>query len=128
MLIRSRVFASGSMAVSQVDNSSACGAPLNGAIATPEIPFTNKHFSITGRSDSRAGGGDDRKLSGLFGQNSSMITPCGMYINPRRTGGLKDFALPTSVQPTDSRKGSASVAPIPFRTVRRFIRKLFLMG
>src|SRR5881394_807970 len=126
MLMRFRVFASGSMAVSQVDHSSACGAPLNGAIGTPEIPFINKHRSRTGRSDSRAGGGDDRKLSASAGQNSSMMTPCGMYMNPRRTGGLLGF--PDSAQPIDPKSGSASVAPIPFRHVRRLIRKLFFMG
>jgi hypothetical protein len=43
MLMRLRVSASGRVAVSQVHNSSACGAPLNGAIGTPEIPFIIRH-------------------------------------------------------------------------------------
>jgi hypothetical protein len=37
------VFASGNIAVNQVDNSSACGAPLKGAMGTPEIPFIIRH-------------------------------------------------------------------------------------
>ena len=67
MLMRLRVSASGRVAVSQVDNSSACGAPLNGAIGTPEIPFIIRHWSRIGRSDSIAGGGDLWYASGLFG-------------------------------------------------------------
>ena len=53
-----RAAASGSRAVSHVDSSSACGAPLNGEIGTPEIPFIIRHWSRTGRSDAIAGGGD----------------------------------------------------------------------
>src|ERR1043166_701832 len=128
MLIRLRVFASGNIAVSHADNSSACGAPLNGAIGTPEIPLINKHCSRMGWSDSSAGGGDDRKLSGLFGQNWSMMTPCGMYMKARRTGGLFGFPGPAAAQLMDSKRGSASEAPIPFRQVRRFIKKLLRMG
>ena len=61
MLIWFRLSASGSCAVSQVESSSACGAPLNGAIGTPEMPFISRHWSSTGRSDSRAGGGDGQE-------------------------------------------------------------------
>ena len=43
MLISFRLSASGNVAVSQVDSSSACGAPLNGAMGTPEIPFISRH-------------------------------------------------------------------------------------
>src|SRR5262245_36136879 len=57
-----------------------------------------------------------------------MMTPWGMYMNPSRTDGLKGVALPASAQLKLSRKGSASVAPIPFRHVRRLIRMLFSMG
>src|SRR6266550_3411511 len=57
-----------------------------------------------------------------------MMTPWGMYMNPRRTGGLLSFPLPGSAQPMDSKRGSASEAPIPFRQVRRLIRKLLFMG
>src|SRR5580765_5513936 len=81
-----------------------------------------------GRSDSRAGGGSVRKLSGLLGQNCSMMTPWGIYMNPRRTGGLLGLPLPGSPQPMVSKKGSASEAPIPFRHVRRLIRKLLFIG
>ncbi len=88
MSIRSRWFASGSFAVSQVESSSAWGAPLNGEMGTPEMPLAMRHWSSTGRKDSRAGGGAVRKVSGDSGQNWSMITPCGMYMKPRRTGGL----------------------------------------
>ena len=38
-----RESASGKRPVSQVDNSSACGAPLNGEIGTPEMPFIMRH-------------------------------------------------------------------------------------
>jgi len=34
---------SGNVAVSQVESSSAWGAPLNGAMGTPLIPFTTRH-------------------------------------------------------------------------------------
>jgi hypothetical protein len=57
-------------------------------IGTPEIPFIRRHWSRTGRRDSSAGGGDFRKLSGEEGQNWSIMTPWGMYMNPSRTGGL----------------------------------------
>jgi hypothetical protein len=43
MLTRLRVSASGSCAVSHVESSSACGAPLNGEIGTPEMPFIIRH-------------------------------------------------------------------------------------
>ena len=88
MWIWLRLAAFGSVAVSQVESSSACGAPLKGEIGTPEMPFTSRHWSRIGRSDAMAGGGEARKLSGEVGQNWSMITPCGMYMKPRRTGGL----------------------------------------
>ena len=67
MLTRLRVPASGSVAVSQVDSSNACGAPLNGEIGTPEMPFIIRHWSRTGRSDLMAGGGDLRKVFGTLG-------------------------------------------------------------
>src|SRR5258708_4834943 len=57
-----------------------------------------------------------------------MITPWGMYMNPRRTGGLSAFALPSSAQLVDSKRGRASEAPITFRQWRRLIRKLLLIG
>jgi hypothetical protein len=69
MLIWLRVSASGSCAVSQVESSSACGAPPKGMIGTPEMPFMSKHWSSTGCSDSKAGGGEVRKLSAFNGQN-----------------------------------------------------------
>lgn len=69
MLIWFRFAAFGSEAVSHVESSSACGALPNGAMATPEMPFTSMHWSKIGRSDSSAGGGELRKLSGVFGQN-----------------------------------------------------------
>ena len=55
MSIRLRWLASGSFAVSHVESSNACGAPLKGAIGTPEMPFTIRHFSSTGFSDSGEG-------------------------------------------------------------------------
>ena len=69
MLMRLRVSASGNCAVSQVESSSACGAPLNGEIGTPEMPFISRIWSSTGFSDASAGGGDFKKLSGVLGQN-----------------------------------------------------------
>jgi hypothetical protein len=69
ILISSRLSALGNRAVSHVDSSSACGAPPNGMMGTPEIPFINRHWSNTGRNDARAGGGDGRNVSELFGQN-----------------------------------------------------------
>ncbi len=117
MLTSLRVSASGSVAVSHVDSSSACSAPPNGAIGTPEMPFIIRHWSNTGRNDSIAGGGDVRKLSGDSGQNWSMITPCGMYMKPRRTGGFAGSA--PAAQPRESRNGSARETPTPLRKVRR---------
>jgi hypothetical protein len=38
-------------------------------MGTPEIPFIRTHCESTGRNDSRAGGGAERKLSALAGQN-----------------------------------------------------------
>src|SRR5438045_2897924 len=57
-----------------------------------------------------------------------MMTPWGIYMNPRRTGGLLGFCLPGSAQPMVSKRGSASEAPIPLRHVRRLIRNWFFMG
>src|SRR5438067_1766120 len=57
-----------------------------------------------------------------------MITPWGIYMNPRRTGGLLSFAWPGSAQPMDSKNGSASETPMPFKQVRRLISILFFMG
>ena len=69
MLMRPRVLASGKRAVSQVESSSACGAPLKGAIGTPEMPFIIRHWSMIGCRDWMMGGGELRKASWLFGQN-----------------------------------------------------------
>ena len=99
---------------------------MYGEIGTPEIPFIRRHWSSTGRSDSSAGGGDDRKLAASAGQNWSMITPCGIYMNPSRTGGL--YVLPWAVEPMTSNRGKASEAPSPFRQVRRSIITPFIMG
>src|ERR1700677_2683754 len=55
-----------------------------------------------------------------------MMTPCGMYMNPRRTGGLTDFPWPESAQPMVSKRGRARAAPIPFRQVRRSIKFCFM--
>src|SRR5262245_29244178 len=57
-----------------------------------------------------------------------MMTPWGMYMKPRRTGGLTRFCWPDSAQPMASKNGSARVAPRPFRQVRRSMRKLLGMG
>ena len=125
MLTRPRVSASGRVAVSQVDNSSACGAPLNGAIGTPDIPFIIRHWSRIGLNDSIAGGGDSRYASGLLGQKSSMITPCGIYMNPRRTGG--GAGLPSAAQLRESMNGRARATPAPFSMVRRSTRESFFI-
>ena len=45
MLMRPRELASGNLAVSQVESSSAWGAPLKGAVGTPEMPFIMRHWS-----------------------------------------------------------------------------------
>src|ERR1700755_1687152 len=55
-----------------------------------------------------------------------MITPCGMYMNPSRTGGL--YASPRAVKPMTSNRGKASEAPSPLRQVRRSIVALFTTG
>src|SRR4051812_48226930 len=127
MSTRLRWSASGSLAVSQVESSSACGAPLNGAMGTPEIPLTMRHWLSTGFKGSSADGGAVRKVSGDLGQNWSMTTPCGMYMNPSRTGGLAGF-VPASAQPMQSNSGRASEAPRPLRHVRRLRRKLLGIG
>ncbi len=57
-----------------------------------------------------------------------MITPCGMYMNPSRTGGLAAFFLSGSAHPMDSNSGSARATPMPFKQVRREMRWLLLMG
>src|SRR5687767_11741293 len=129
MWISLRLAASGRHAVSQVESSSACGAPLKGEIGTPEMPFIMTHCSSTGRNASSDGGGEERKLSGVVGQNWSMITPCGMYMKPRRTGGLYAvLPLRTSAQPMVSNSGRARLAPRPLKQVRRLIRDLLLMA
>src|SRR4051812_8049333 len=56
-----------------------------------------------------------------------MITPCGMYMKPRRTGGLLGFVF-SSAQPMLSSSGSASATPSPRRQVRRLISQLFGMA
>ena len=50
-----------------------------------------------------------------------MMTPCGMYIKPMRTGGLATFPFAPSAQPMDSSKGSPNEAPRPRRQVRRLM-------
>jgi hypothetical protein len=75
ILMRPRELASGNLAVSQVESSSAWGAPLKGEVGTPEMPFIMRHWSNTGCSDLMMGGGELRKLSWFFGQNWSMMTP-----------------------------------------------------
>src|SRR5688572_29868134 len=97
-------------------------------MGTPEMPFIRRHWLSTGRSDSKASGGADRKLSGLVGQNWSMMTPWGMYMKPMRTGGLAALPFPDSAHPMDSNHGRASEAPMPLRHVRRSMRCLFPMG
>src|SRR5712672_3283257 len=57
-----------------------------------------------------------------------MMTPWGIYMKPMRTGGLTALRFPASAQPMVSKNGSARVAPIPFRQVRRLMRKLFPIG
>ena len=44
-----------------------------------------------------------------------MMTPCGMYMNAIRTGGLAGAAARAS----ESINGRASVTPVPLRKVRR---------
>ena len=63
MLMRPRESALGNRPVSQVESSSACGAPLNGLIGTPEMPFIIRHWSMIGLSDWMMGGGELRKAS-----------------------------------------------------------------
>ena len=46
-----------------------------------------------------------------------MMTPCGIYMNARRTGGLA--ALVPAAQLRESINGSARETPAPFRKVRR---------
>jgi hypothetical protein len=72
-----------------------------------------------GRNDSRAGGGDLRKLPADSGQNWSMMTPCGMYMNPTRTGGRAKSAPWPTAWPKESMNGSARESPAPFSQVRR---------
>jgi hypothetical protein len=57
-----------------------------------------------------------------------MITPWGMYMNPRRTGGLYALPFGVSAQPIDSMRGRERETPKPFRQVRRFIFALLLIG
>src|SRR6476659_6188501 len=75
--------------------------------------------------------GADLKPAWSFGQKRSMITPCGMYMKPRRTGALVAAAAPPtalSAQPIVSISGSASAAPTPRNAVRRLIRNLLAIG
>src|SRR3954454_11310760 len=74
------------------------------------------------------GGGADKKVAGSVGQNRSMITPCGMYMNPSRTGGLCAIPLGPSAQPIVSMSGNPSATPRPRRQARRLIRTLLRMG
>src|SRR5687768_1543918 len=57
-----------------------------------------------------------------------MITPCGIYMNPNRTGGLYDLRPVVSAQPMTSKRGRASAAPIPCRQVRRSISTFLIIG
>src|SRR5436853_512627 len=62
-----------------------------------------------------------------------MMTPCGMYMKPRRTGGLYGWPGPDadaadSAQPIESRSGSAREAPIPLRQARRLISHFVFIG
>src|ERR1051326_885686 len=77
------------------------------------------------RSGSRIGGGELKNPAESFGQNRSVITPCGMYMKPSRTGGFDaagDFR--PSAQPIVSSSGNPSDTPSPVRQVRRLIRTL----
>src|SRR3954452_5818847 len=56
-----------------------------------------------------------------------MITPWGMYMNPRRTGGLYALSFAVSAHPIDSMRGRASETPSPFRQVRRSILELLVI-
>src|SRR5690242_15117388 len=56
-----------------------------------------------------------------------MITPWGMYMKPRRTGGFSALA-PDAAPPIDSRSGSDSAAPRPLRQVRRSRSNLLDIG
>ena len=66
-----------------------------------------------------AGGLAESLASGDFGQNWSMITPWGMYMKPRRTGGLATLPAARAALPRESRKGRARVTPAPLRKLRR---------
>ncbi len=72
---------------------------------------------MIGCSDWMMGGGELRNSSWVLGQNWSMMTPWGMYMNARRTGGLVE-GVPAA-QARESRNGSARETPTPFRKVRR---------
>src|SRR3954453_16702569 len=74
------------------------------------------------------GVGADKKVAGSVGQNRSMITPCGMYTNPSRTGGLYAVPLGPSAQPIVSMSGNPSATPRPRRQARRLIKTLLRMG
>ena len=56
-----------------------------------------------------------------------MITPCGMYMNPSLTGGLKALLLGCSAQPMLSSKGKAREAPSPLKQVLRSISQFFFI-
>lgn len=43
-----------------------------------------------------------------------MMTPCGIYMKPSRTGGFTALPLPGSAQPMVSKSGNAREAPRPF--------------
>src|SRR5215204_4245789 len=57
-----------------------------------------------------------------------MMTPCGIYMKPIRTGGFTVALRAVSAQPMVSRSGSASVAPSPLMQARRLRRKLLVIG
>ena len=61
-----------------------------------------------------------------MGQNWSMMTPCGMYMNANRTGGLAAFV--PAAQLSESINGNARETPVPFRKVRRLTKVLFSMS
>src|SRR4030095_7038056 len=56
-----------------------------------------------------------------------MMTPWGIYMKPRRTGGFTAALLPASAQPMVSKSGSARVAPSPLMQARRLRRNLFVI-
>ena len=92
--------------------------PPPGGAPTLSRPVITSRCSRTGASGFRLGV-NSKPAPAVFGIQYSSGAPFGTVTTPRRLVGAAALASAVNAGTMPSRRGSANVAPIPRRTVRR---------